>query len=161
MPKRLNLINKEFGLLKVIEDTGKSNKNKSAIWKCECKCGEITYKTTENLTHDNCKSCGCLRKSIMKEKGPERARNYIKETMVNGVHVPSLNRDKANKNSKSGVKGVSWSKSKNKWVAQIYYQGKSIHLGRYTEIEDAIAARKAAEEDIRRNIFLNKDTPDV
>lgn len=160
MPRRLNLINQVFGLFKVIEDTGESDKNNSAIWKGECKCGEITYKTTANLTHDNCKSCGCLRKSIMKEKGPERARKYIKETMVNGVHVPSLNRDKANKNSKSGVKGVSWSKSRNKWIAQIYHQGKPFYLGRYTDIDDAIAARKEAEEEIKRNILI-KDTPDV
>ena len=45
----------------------------------------------------------------------------------------------------SGHIGVSWSKAKSKWVAQIQINGKSIYLGRYSLIEDAIAAREAAE----------------
>lgn len=49
-------------------------------------------------------------------------------------------------NNTSGIIGVYWDKSKNKWVAQIGVDYKNIHLGRFTNIEDAIAARKAAEE---------------
>lgn len=48
---------------------------------------------------------------------------------------------------RSGVKGVSWSVSKKKWVASIYYQGKTVPLGRYDTIEDAhkVRLRKEAE----------------
>ena len=56
------------------------------------------------------------------------------------------NRKGANKNSKSGVKGVSWNKARKKWRAEIKYNGKSKHLGRYVNKEDAIAARIAAEK---------------
>lgn len=49
------------------------------------------------------------------------------------------------KSNKSGITGVSWSNQRMKWVAQIQVDGKSINLGRYENIEDAITARKQAE----------------
>lgn len=49
-------------------------------------------------------------------------------------------------NNTSGVPGVSWRKDRNKWRAFISIDGKQIALGLYKRKEDAIAARKAAEE---------------
>lgn len=46
----------------------------------------------------------------------------------------------------SGHKGVSWATTRNKWVAQIAINGKNVNLGRYVLLDDAIAARRAAEE---------------
>jgi len=51
------------------------------------------------------------------------------------------NRKGAQTNSKSGVLGVSWVKTRNKWFAQIQVHGKNINLGRYSKIDDAIQAR--------------------
>lgn len=45
----------------------------------------------------------------------------------------------------SGVTGVGWCKSKNKWVAQMTYKGRPVYLGRFNSFDDAVAARKAAE----------------
>ena len=45
----------------------------------------------------------------------------------------------------ASVKGVSWDKEREKWCARIKVMYKTIHLGRFTEKDDAIAARKAAE----------------
>ena len=47
----------------------------------------------------------------------------------------------------SGTIGVSWSKQSNKWIAQIKVNGKQKHLGYFTNIENAISARKQAEID--------------
>ena len=47
----------------------------------------------------------------------------------------------------SGHKGVSWVAKRQKWLAQIVIGGKNVNLGRYTTLEDAIAARRAAELD--------------
>lgn len=46
--------------------------------------------------------------------------------------------------SKSGVKGVSWDKSRGKWFASIFVNRKQIALGRYDAIEDAARAYEAA-----------------
>jgi hypothetical protein len=45
----------------------------------------------------------------------------------------------------SGVMGVNWHKASGKWVAQIKVHGKKQHLGLFENIDDAAAARKAAE----------------
>lgn len=46
----------------------------------------------------------------------------------------------------SGVTGVTWFKRDSKWMAQIIVDGKHIHLGYYEKFEDAVKARKEAEE---------------
>jgi hypothetical protein len=50
-------------------------------------------------------------------------------------------------NSKSGHIGASYRKKNPnaKWRAQIMHDGKRLELGCYENIEDAVAARKAAE----------------
>lgn len=47
--------------------------------------------------------------------------------------------------SKSGHLGVYWAPDTKNWYAQIGLDGKSTGLGHYTDIEDAILARKDAE----------------
>lgn len=45
----------------------------------------------------------------------------------------------------SGFTGVHWDCIHHQWYSQIRSSGKQIHLGTFTNIDDAIAARKAAE----------------
>lgn len=45
----------------------------------------------------------------------------------------------------SGHVGVAWHKYTQKWRAYIRHDGKNLHLGLFTELEDAVAARKAGE----------------
>jgi hypothetical protein len=45
----------------------------------------------------------------------------------------------------SGVVGVNWSSNARKWCANIKVDNKNVHLGYYTNKDDAIEARKAAE----------------
>lgn len=49
-------------------------------------------------------------------------------------------------NTNSGVNGVYWDKSKNKWAANIRYGGKRYFLGRYSDKVNAIVARLLAEK---------------
>ena len=49
------------------------------------------------------------------------------------------------KNNTSGFTGVTWSKNRQKWVAQIMVDYKTINLGRFTNKEDAVRARLQAE----------------
>jgi len=46
----------------------------------------------------------------------------------------------------SGVKGVSWYRRDKKWYARIKANGKQQHLGSFEDINDAIEARRRAEE---------------
>lgn len=50
------------------------------------------------------------------------------------------------KNNKSGFTGVSWSKSNQKWIASIQVNKNKIYLGSFKLKEDAIKARKIAED---------------
>lgn len=49
------------------------------------------------------------------------------------------------KRNKSGRVGVCWRKKEKKWHATIYDKGKSVHLGLFSSIDDAIMAREQAE----------------
>ena len=43
------------------------------------------------------------------------------------------------KTNTSGVKGVSWSKERNKWEVQMYVNGKKHNIGRFEDLEVAKA----------------------
>lgn len=51
-----------------------------------------------------------------------------------------------NSNNASGVTGVYWNKRKGKWIASITINGKRIHLGYFIKFDDAVNARKKAED---------------
>lgn len=48
-------------------------------------------------------------------------------------------------NNKSGKSGVYWHKITMKWAAAIRSNGRSIHLGVFENLEDAVSARRVAE----------------
>lgn len=50
------------------------------------------------------------------------------------------------KNNTSGYAGVSWAKREQKWRARIKIDGKEKHLGYFSNKDDAILAKKYAEE---------------
>ena len=63
MPAKINLLNQQIGDLLVIEETDK-RKNKSIVWKCQCKCGNIEEFSTKELRSDGiiqCHQCGTKR----------------------------------------------------------------------------------------------------
>ena len=60
--------------------------------------------------------------------------------------VAENNRNKSiTKKNKSGVVGVSWYKRENKWRATIGFNGKTIELGLFDNLEEAAKVRKEAE----------------
>jgi hypothetical protein len=52
------------------------------------------------------------------------------------------------RNNTSGFRGVCWCKAKQKWFAQIYYEGKKLHLGYFTSKEEAARAYDAAAKEL-------------
>lgn len=52
------------------------------------------------------------------------------------------------KNNTSGYKGVCWDKKNQKWIVSIMIDRKSIYLGRFTELKEAIVVRQKAEQEL-------------
>jgi hypothetical protein len=48
----------------------------------------------------------------------------------------------------SGIRGVSWNESRKRWRAAIQIDGKQVHLGRFKTLDEAAAARAAAEREL-------------
>lgn len=126
---RTNIKDKRFGMLVAIEPTNQKT-SKGIIWKCKCDCGNIAYISVEKLNAGDVRSCGCMREVEKSE--------HTKLTWV-------LNKgQKLRANNTSGIRGVK--RANGKWGASITFKGKTYWLGTFSEKEDAIYARKTAEE---------------
>lgn len=134
-----NFIGKKYNMLTILEKSDKRAKNGSILYKCQCDCGNIVYYNSGDFKKNT--SCGCYRKS--KEKI-----NKMKQTMkcFENTCVRVLEDRKINSNNTSGYTGVSYSKSKKKWVAYIKCQTKTINLGTFKTKREAIRARKKGEK---------------
>lgn len=146
---------KRFGRLVAISPTEKRDTNGSVIWKCKCDCGNIVEVSAKSLTAEsgrNTRSCGCVLKDYQRTKGAQILREEVKKDCVEGTKIHSLSR-KISINNTSGFKGVSWDKRKNKWIAQICFKRTNYRLGYYDNIEDAVKARKDAEEKFYKPII--------
>lgn len=145
--KARDLSGKTFGRLKAVAPTSDRGKNGCVIWECVCECGNAAFVSEKDLQAGAIKSCGCLGIENSQKNGRKAGAYIKKEYCVAGTNVNNLTQ-KIKITNKSGVKGVCWDKHRNKWIAQIGFQGHNYRLGRYDNIEDAEKARKEAEENI-------------
>lgn len=103
-------------------------------WHCRCDCGKEAVYTANELIYCGVRSCGC-------------GKQYNLPTAlhdVGGTCVEQPESRKLRSDNTSGCTGVS--REKNGWRAQIKFQGKCYFLGLFDEYEDAVTARKRAEE---------------
>lgn len=116
--------------------------NKETYWKCKCGyCGSEFYAPIKFLKNGSIKSCGCLNTKVRKETVRERM------GFVDGTSLVALSENrKLNKNSTTGIRGVTFVKAKQKYRVQIIFKRKAMHLGYFDTIEQAAEARKRAEE---------------
>ena len=133
-----DISDRQFGKLKVkyVTDKKSHTKSRCKIWHCECECGKECDVLYDDLVSGNVQSCGCLHS----EK--------IKELYVDGTAPCKLDGNKIRSTNTSGTTGVWFDKSRGKWSVEIMFKKKKYFLGRYDKKEDAIAIRKAAEEEI-------------
>jgi hypothetical protein len=73
-----------------------------------------------------------------------RANNRISNLRAANYTINAQNRSLGTRN-KSGVIGVRWVPSRNKWRADIRAEGRDIFLGNFEQKEDAVMARKSAD----------------
>lgn len=134
--RKLDLTGQRFGKLSILGPA--ENIGVQTAWKCRCDCGRETVVTTKRLRAGRTVSCGCVySKSIGKRL-----------TYVDGTCVEMLRAKTVRRNNTSGVPGVGWTPSKGLWRATICFKGKRYYLGGYKCFEEAVQARKRAEEEL-------------
>src|SRR3990167_3313724 len=71
----LQLTNKKFGRLLVLEKIGSDN-NQKALWLTKCDCGIEHISRSSDLTSGKIVSCGCFREGVLKTHGRSSERIY-------------------------------------------------------------------------------------
>lgn len=198
--KRKELAGQEYPHFKVIKPVYKEYQEKNKLfWQCKCECGNLFLSTTNSITSQKIKSCGCYQKKYQKEKHLGRGKIKIGDRFgllivtdtsvgndgrtqyvckcdcgnaitLSGSHLvkryscgcltsdslPDSNvkvesfvhLGKKTVRNTSGCPGVTWKKDRQKWDARIYFDGEAHHLGYFDNKEDAVKARKEAENKI-------------
>lgn len=154
-------VNKK-NLIQPLDLKGKTNKygctaikqlekhSDSYFWLCKCSCGKEFVTLAKGFSR--IKSCGCAQEKARKNNMKKASEVYLNGCVEN-TSVYSIKPKKMLKNNTSGVRGVTFDKASQKWKAQIVFKGRNYYLGRYINKEDAIRARKMAEEAMFGNFF--------
>lgn len=161
---RDNVVGRKFERLTIIADTETRDGKRFVM--CECDCGTIKEIRFDRIKSGRTKSCGCLRREMrtatiknpnkpkrLKTGDPNlveaRRKNLIevrKKNLIDGTNISLINNNRLMATNKSGTRGVSWYAPTARWQATITFKKKQYHLGRYHDIEHAIAARRKAEK---------------
>jgi len=146
----IDLTNQVFGELTALSHN-KGTKTIPSTWTCKCSCGNTVDIPGYALRAGHYKSCGCKHD----EKRDKGVKEHIVKDSVEGTRISAL-KQRAHKDSSSGVKGVCRLKDRGKWKAYITIAGKTKSLGNYDDRNDAIKARQSAEE-IYHKPFLEEN----
>ena len=142
-------IGNQYGELTVVDDLGGVFEKNSTIGRriivCSCSCGNINNYRLDGVISGSITSCGHVHDDLASKKIKSFFEKAHKEKGTN-LKLIDTNR-KLVKTNTSGKTGVSFDKSRGKWVASMRLKGKAIYIGRFDKKEDAIKARLKAEEE--------------
>ena len=150
--KKLDLTGQRFGKLTVLAPA--ENIGSHTAWLCRCDCGREIVAITRDLRRDRRTSCGCDRTGIDPSPGGAGRASL---TFVDGTCVEMIRASTVRCNNTSGVPGVEWWKRKRRWRATICFKGKRRYLGSYERFDDAVQARKRAEEELYQPFLAEYD----
>lgn len=155
--KAIDMTGQRFGRLTVLgpaELDGSRANGQRMGWRCRCDCGKEIIITRKELMSGRVNSCGCLLAEA------SAARVAVSVGQVDGTTLSAIRPERgANKNSKSGIKGVYWSDREGCWIAKITVKRRDITVGRYHDLSAAIKARRAAEEEYFKPLLDAHKTP--
>lgn len=141
MGTKKNIIGNTYGRLIVIGD-GVDGKVR-----CKCQCGNIVDVSRCNLTSGSTTSCGCYRKENMKRLAPQNCLKRVENYGNSGTNIGYLLKRGISKANKTGYTGVFYDSKRDMYIAKIGFQKKLYYLGSFNSLEEAVDARKAAEEE--------------
>ena len=72
--------------------------------------------------------------------------NCRRSNMRAATHTENMRNARIRRDNTSGAKGVCFDAYTGRWQAKIHVDGKTVHLGRFTELDDAAAAYRVASE---------------
>lgn len=139
--KKLDLAGRRFGKLLVLRPA--ENIGQRTAWLCQCDCGRQIVVRTDRLCSGHTASCGCSNGQGVP----------LKLTYIDGTCVEMLRAKTVRRNNTSGVPGVDWRASKRLWRAAICFKGKRYYLGSFASFEEAVQARKKAEDQLHNNFL--------
>lgn len=138
MGKMVDLTGQVFNRLKVLRiSEQRDNRDKTYKWECICDCGNITFADCSHLKSGSIQSCGCLAAQCRIVR--------MGKLQVQGT-VPARLNDNLMITNTSGTRGIS--PRKKGWIASMNFQKKRYYLGYFTNKQDAINARKKAEDEL-------------
>lgn len=140
--RSMDITGQRFNRLVALAPTQMRSKKGYVIWHCRCDCGKELDVPYNHLLYGNLISCGCRKKEHANELSEHLTR-------VAGTSLDILKSKKVPVNSTTGHRGVYFIRGK--YVAKINFQKKAYYLGAYDNIEDAIAARLTATEQLFDN----------
>ena len=66
----VDITGRRFGRLVALRSLGKG-RSWQIQWECRCDCGRVVVVNKKNLLSGHTRSCGCLRRDVMKGRGHE------------------------------------------------------------------------------------------
>ena len=118
----------------------------SYLWLCKCDCGNFIETSANALLMGNTGSCGCKRIDALRKTVDTHGVVTDHIHLIDGTSVERVNQKKLQKNNTSGYTGVR--ARGDKWIATITFKKQVYYLGIYDQLQDAVEARKKAEEQL-------------
>ena len=143
--KQRDLTGQRISRLTVLERSDQyatRGKRTVRLWKCQCDCGNITYKATDTLTGS--RNCSCA--ECAGRRNAAKARENA--GFVDGTQLCKLPGEEPSMPHDGKCRGVYYDKKRNLYEAVITFRGKRTRLGHFHRFEDAVKARQAAEQEI-------------
>ena len=154
----MDLVGKRFG--KLIVKSADDHRKGYVV--CECDCGNIAFVRATSLTkkHQPTRSCGCIQRAVVKEIGrktiPKNMERQVKTNLRYHTNFQVIEDKNPPKHNTSGYKGISWDVHRKKWMTYINVHSKRIFIGRFASLDDAVDARKEAEEKYHKPLIVQK-----
>lgn len=127
-------IGNRYNHLTLIKNINKINKNNSKLALFKCDCGNIRELVFTQVLNGKIKTCGCKQGfSSMQEQKEKHKIALLKHNISDTI-----------KSNTSGFRGITIANGK--YRVRIQINKKSMHLGYFNTLDNAIQARKEAEE---------------
>lgn len=127
-------VGKRFNHLTLIKNSNKLDKHNSKLALFQCDCGNIKELVFTQVLSGEVTSCTCKNKG----KNSNLALESVRDKKI------EFYQNKTQKNNKTGYTGISYINGKYRVRIQINHKSK--HIGYFNDLQDAIKARKSAEE---------------